>query len=293
MRHFIALAGVAAASLAVPSAAQASCAMPSPREDRIAAADAAVAGVVVRQESSVYTLRIERVVKGSITGEELRVRDEAHMSSAGLSLKQGERVGLLLRNDTSDADDGGAAFVANGCTTIGPDDLIAAAAAAPCKAGARPAARYRKRRYAFRPRVLGCGRTPAGIPFQIVGHRLAGSERPCLDLVRLPSGRAAGCGDGRVRGNRGVDVDGRAGSLISGTADAAAGGVAVRYRVSTGQEVVRQAALVVVDGPRTLKALKLRRPFASWVADFPAKSAATGLEFHGPFGGVAGPFPLG
>ena len=293
MRHFIALAGLAAASLAVPSAAQASCAVPSPRADRIAAADAAVAGTVIRQEDSVYTLRLERVVKGSITGEELRFRDEAHMTSAGLSLEQGERVGLLLRNDTSDANDGGAAFVANGCTIIGADDLITAAAAAPCKAGARPAARYRNRRYAFRPRVLGCGRTPAGIPFQIVGHRLAGSKRPCLDLVRLPSGRAAGCGDGRVRGRNGVDVDGRAGSLISGTADATTGGVAVRYRLRTGQEAVRQAALVTVEGSRTLDGLRLKRRFASWVADFPAGAAATGLEEHSPFGGAGRPFPLG
>jgi len=289
MRLLIASAALAAALIA-PSAAQASCVPPPPREDRIAQADAAVVGTVVGKEGSVYTLRLERVVKGSIAGGELRVRDEAPASSITLSLQPGQRVGLLLRADSADTTNGDRAdYVANDCLRIGPDDLTAAAAAAPCKAGARPAVRTRSRRYAVRPRVLGCGRTPAGIPFQLVGYRRTGSKRPCIDLVRLPSGPAAGCGDGRVRGRAGVDVDGRAGRLISGTTDPAAGGVAVRY----GNGEVRQAALVVVDGPRVLRRLRLSRPFAAWVADFPPGAAATGLELHSWHGESAAPVPLG
>ena len=284
MRHFFVPAALAAALIA-PSAAQASCAMPAPREDRLAAAQVAFVGTVVRREESVYVLRVERTVKGTL-GAEARVRDEYPRSSISMNLQPGQRLGLLVRAEGSE-------LVGNDCLSpIGPEDLVAANTAAPCKAGARPAARYRKRRYAFRPRVLGCGRTPAGIPFQIVGYRLPG-ERACLDLVRVPSGRAAGCGDGRIRGANGVDVDGRAGSLLSGTTDAFAGGVAVRYRVRTGQEETRQAALVVVDGPRTLRGLRLGKAFATWVADFPAGAAATGLELHFPRGGAAGPFPLG
>jgi hypothetical protein len=195
------------------------CAQPAPRAERIARADAAFAGTLVGREGSVLTFRVERVVKGPIAGAELRVRDEAHLSSGALALPVGARTGLLLREDAGDVTNGDRAdYVTNLCLTIGADDLETAAAAAPCAAGDRPAVRSRGRRHAFGPRVLGCGRTPAGIAFQLVGSRLPGGRaRPCLELVRLPGGPAAGCGDGRIRGADGVDVDGRAGRLISGT----------------------------------------------------------------------------
>lgn len=294
MRLLLPVAALAAALLA-PPAAQASCAIQPPRDARIAEADAALVGTVVAREGSVYTFQVERAVKGAL-GERLRVRDESPASSIGLNLPIGARVGLLLRADRADATGGdGADYVANDCRRIGPDELVAAAVEAPdCEAGDRPAVRYRSRRYALRPRVLACGRTPGGTAFQLVGYRLKGRARPCLDLVRLPAGPAAGCGDGRIRDGGLVDVDGRSGPLLSGTANPnALGGVAVRYRDARAPEMVRHAALVHVDGERTLRRLRIPRPFATWVADFPRGATASALEPRSWHGEASPAEPLG
>ena len=258
--------------LAVPSA-QASCALPQPRADRLAAADAALVGTVLARDEDSIRLLLERGIKGPISGDEVELANPP--TSIALSAQPGERVGLLLSRD-------GQGFVPSDCGRIGPEDLVAAALAAPCQAGDRPATRLKPH-----PRVLGCAQVPGGRGVQLLdlrARRRPGQRRTggCLLLVELRRGPIGACG----APDRSFGADTITDRYVTGSVDPLAGGVVLVARGRDGTEVRRAAALVAVDGPRTLRRLDEPEAFGVFVVSVPPGTRPVSLEEHGARGEV-------
>lgn len=274
MRAVAAVAGwvVGLLLLAAPSA-QASCALPQPRTDRLGAADAALVGTVLARDEDSIRLRLERVVKGPISGQEVEFANPP--TSVALSAQPGERVGLLLNDD-------GQGFAPSDCGRIGPEDLVAAALPAPCRAGDRPAGRLRPR-----PRVLGCAQVPGGGGVQLLhsrARRRPGAARAggCLFVLELKRDPIGGCT--APGGTLGTDA--MTDRYVAGSVDPLAGGVVLVARRRDGTEVRRSAALLVVDGPRTLRRLGERRAFGVFVVSVPPGARPVLLEERGARGDV-------
>lgn len=274
--------------------AWASCAPAAPPRERLAGADAAFVGALVSRRAvegggAVLTFRVDRTYRGPL-GAQVEVTDPYANSSVGLRPSEGEVVGLLLRGRAG-------AFTAFDCDRI-PPEALEDVSSGRCRSSGRPSRRYRRKppeprlRYGVRPRVIGCGRAPGGKRYQLVGYRLArGSQRLgtlCVDIVWLPRGPAYGCEDNRVLGGKTVDANGvvtGAGrpTLITGSVDPFAAAVRITYELGdTRASRAGSVAHIVKRGP--LRGLRVRRPFAVYVAQLPIDARPLEVTALGPFG---------
>ena len=281
MRSSLACGAVLAALLLVPAGAQASCAVPQPPAQRLAQSDAAFAGTVVAvsQDQNTIRYRVDRAVKGDLPPE-LDIYNPGNTSIA-MRVAPGDRMGLFLRQE-------GVGYGANDCTRTGHDDIIAAGVPAPCRAGAKPAARPRRQAYV---RVLGCAQPLEGAGFQVLATRRA-KQKACLRLAVLPSKLVAKCADAGLAGAQAFDVDGVAGRTVYGTADDSTQGIVVRYRAADGSEAGRSAGLVVIAGANALKRLGIKRPVQQYAVHLPAGATPLRVERHGFGGATSGSIPL-
>jgi hypothetical protein len=278
-------------------AASASC---LPRDARLvlAGADAGVVGTVAERRGDEYVIRVERVVKGTVSGPDVVVRDSMSQTSAALGAAAGERLGLAL-----DGSDG--AWTTSGCDRVRPDDLVLAGESAPpCEVGGTVAQRrhddeeHAGIRPVGRSYILGCLGRP-GAPLELRAYRLShggGGSSLCIDFAELAFGFATGCGTNRVRGDVPARVQGavRRGAdlTVSGPATAAVRSVRIHFRRG-GRAVAREAGFLRVTDPALLRRLGVARPFGQFVARIPRGARGVRLTAHGPggrrLGGVAVP----
>ena len=263
MRTLLLLAALLAA-LPLPDAARASCAMPALPADRLAGADAAVAGTVlaVSEDNNRIRVRVDRAVKGNLPPE-FEIYNPGNTSIA-LRLAPGERTGLFL-------DQQGVGYAANACTRTGYDDLIAAAVPPPCEPEGR---------------VVGCGRAPRGRGVRVE------ARRRCLEVTVLPSGPVGECVRPGFPSSDTHVILGTAGRVVFGAAQAGTQGVAVTYRRARGDDARRSAALIPIRRPAHLRRLGLKRERVLWAVQLPRGASPIAAEHHGFGGTVTGTRPF-
>jgi hypothetical protein len=243
------------ALLAAAPAANASCIQRDARTV-LAAAEAGIVGTIVDQRGDDYVIRVERVVKGDVRGDEVVVRNASPRSSAGLSARVGERLGLGLRSQ-------GSGWTASDCERADADAmLLAADSAAPCARGGSVALPGGERAW-----VLGCvGTAPSMLELQ--GRRRANGSL-CIAFYSLTTGTWTPCT--RTSGRRGFvawvqGVTRGSGSLLlSGPSHPAVRRIVVRHRTATGPRGPLDATLVRVSDPSLLRRLGVARPFGAFV----------------------------
>ncbi len=291
-RALMLAASLAVALIALPSAAQGSC-LPTAAEDLYAGSAAAVVGTVVERRDAIVVLDVRETLRGTAPAR-IEVRDEGYSTSVALQTTVGEELGLVLRTR-----EGPAAFATNGCLRTTPAELRALAQRAElCRPGRRERARRLPERSlrARGPRVvLGCARLAGGRRVQLVGYRYSAarsrSSELCIDTVDLATATTTGCGGDRVVGA--LTVDGRTTfddrpAVLTGAARAAVRRVQVTYRTRTSGARTVPGALVRVEDPAVLRALRLRRAFSRLFVEVPLSARRVVVEGYDARGRLLG-----
>jgi hypothetical protein len=261
--------------LGLPAAAQASC-VPDAAEQFYAGSAAAVVGTVVERRDAIVVLDVRETVRGAAAAR-VEVRDEGHTTSTALQATVGEELGLVLRTQQ-----GPAAFTTSGCLRTTPAELRAIARRVE---QCRPGRQERGSRV-----VLGCATLASGRRSKLVGRRFRDGEL-CIDTIDLATQSATGCHADRVAGALSVDsrtASGRGPDVLGGAARSAVRRVQIRYRTRTRGVRKAPGALVRVEDPAVLQALRLRRPFSRFLVEVPGGARRVVVEGYDARGRLLG-----